>query len=268
MYRKLVSGVLFAFVLLSIIVSCSSPEPTPTPTDIPSTSTPAPSPTPTPVPVPTIAGNEWDMLTFGDSRTALATWSEMYAEFIKEDLGVDVQIRDRAERGEVSERLLERIQNFETLREEIRDAEIITILTTDSAGYDIFVYNLFSGGCRTEEFERILEEFISEIYSLREGNPTIMRLLEHYNFTGVSKAHLEYFDIRKDCAEEYNAVTRSIAEEYRILVVPIYATFNGSTGEENPDDKGYLSDGMHLSTEGDAVVADLLRDLGYDPILP
>jgi hypothetical protein len=45
--------------------------------------------------------------------------------------------------------------------------------------------------------------------------------------------------------------------------------FNGLDGNESPEDKGYLyDDGFFVSNDGDEVIASLLRDLGYDPIMP
>lgn len=262
------SQVAFVFFLLLVLVACGVSESSPTPTHIPPTPTALPSPTPTAIPVPTIAGSEWELVAFGDSRTVSATWPYKFAEHIEEDLGVDVEVSNRAIGGQTSEELLELIQLIEPLRKQIREAEIVTILTLDKAGILIFAYNRFINDCSTEEYQTILEEIIVEIFTLRKDNPTIVRLLEHYNFPGTSKDAFDYFDIRKACFEQYNTIIHTVAEKYGILVVPIYESFNGSSGFENPDDKGFLSDGLHLSQEGDVVIADLFRERGYAPIVP
>ena len=46
----------------------------------------------------------------------------------------------------------------------------------------------------------------------------------------------------------------------------MYLAFNGPDGDEDPHDKGYIAaDGLHANDTGYAVLAGLLRDLGYQP---
>jgi len=45
-------------------------------------------------------------------------------------------------------------------------------------------------------------------------------------------------------------------------------SFDGPDKNENPGEKGYLRDGIHTNPSDDAVIADLLRDIGYDPVVP
>ncbi len=93
-------------------------------------------------------------------------------------------------------------------------------------------------------------------------------MIEHYNFPGVNERSLVHFEAKNRCTKVYNEIVHSVADKYGIRVVPLYEAFNGPDGNENPGEKGYLRDGIHTNPAGDAVIADLLRDLGYDPVHP
>jgi lysophospholipase L1-like esterase len=260
-YKRLFAQLIGLNLALLLFVSCQTSQKTPLLTF-------TPIPTVAPTPVPTDAQIEWNLLTFGDSRTGHATWPKLLAGFIEADLGVDVRLNNRAGGGQVSEELLERLRENERERQLSREADFLTILTMNQAGTRPLNGNDFSKGCPTAEYEIILEEIIKEILTLREGNPFVFRLLEHYNYPGVSPVAEDLFSERKACFEQYNQSIHALAEKYNILVVPVYAAFNGPTGDENPDEKGYISDGIHLSPAGDIVIADLFREMGYEPRVP
>jgi lysophospholipase L1-like esterase len=63
-----------------------------------------------------------------------------------------------------------------------------------------------------------------------------------------------------------NAIVHQVAEEYGILVAPLYLAFDGPAGDQDPE--GYLEDGIHTNAAGDAIIADLLRGPGYEPAAP
>jgi hypothetical protein len=45
--------------------------------------------------------------------------------------------------------------------------------------------------------------------------------------------------------------------------------FNGPDLDEDPSDKGYLyGGGQHPNQEGIALMAELIRELGYEPLAP
>jgi lysophospholipase L1-like esterase len=58
-----------------------------------------------------------------------------------------------------------------------------------------------------------------------------------------------------------------IATRYDIPVARVYRDFNGPNGDENPADKGYIAaDGMHNNGAGALRIAEILRELGYEPL--
>ena len=261
--------------LLFLLVACGGPPQTPTVPLLPShTSTPAlmatlpptPSPTVTPTVVPEEPKAEWVLMTFGDSRTGWAHWPNTLSDYIEEDLDVAVKLKNRGSGGQISTELLDDIRDSDYLREYLSEAEMVLILTIDHDGYAIVGFNDYERECSTLKYEALLEDIVKEIIALREPNPLALRLLEHYNFPGIGDATIEGFDIRKACFEKYNASIHAVADRYGIPVVPVYEAFNGPDGDDNPDEKGYLSDGLHLAQPGDKVIADLVREIGYEPI--
>jgi lysophospholipase L1-like esterase len=49
----------------------------------------------------------------------------------------------------------------------------------------------------------------------------------------------------------------------------VYDAFNGPNHDQDPRDKGYIgSDGMHTNETGQDIIADLLRELGYEYSVP
>jgi lysophospholipase L1-like esterase len=60
-----------------------------------------------------------------------------------------------------------------------------------------------------------------------------------------------------------------IATQYGIPVARVYRDFNGPNGDQDPGDKGYIAaDGFHNNDAGARRMAELLRELGYEPLAP
>jgi hypothetical protein len=52
-------------------------------------------------------------------------------------------------------------------------------------------------------------------------------------------------------------------------VARVYQDLNGPNGDQDPGDKGYLAaDGFHNNDAGARRIAELLRQLGYEPLAP
>ena len=65
----------------------------------------------------------------------------------------------------------------------------------------------------------------------------------------------------------YEHMARSCAES-GILVLDLYQLYDGPYADPNLPEIAGAGDGVHVSDEGDAVIASLLRKLGYDPVHP
>ena len=53
-----------------------------------------------------------------------------------------------------------------------------------------------------------------------------------------------------------------------IPVLDLYALYDSPNADPSLPDLAGTGDGVHISNEGDAVIADLLRDLGYGFVEP
>ena len=212
--------------------------------------------------------SELDYVAFGDSRTRGTTWPDIWIKSIEADLGVKVNFNNWAFNGQPSEKILSKLRENEKVKKELSEAEIVTVFTSDQIGIEMFTFNRYLDDCPNEVYKSLLEEIVEEIFSLRGDNSTIVRMIEHYNFPGVTERSLVHFEAKNRCTKVYNEIVHSVGDKYGIPVLPLYEALNGPDGNENPGEKGYLRDGVHTNPSGDAVIADLLRDLGYDPVHP
>ena len=215
-----------------------------------------------------VSGTEWDYVALGDSRMSVTSYPDNYAAHIEADLGVKVNLQNKAYGNYADSTLLYHIRNDDLWREEISEAEVVTILTIDAFLFtELYSSNPCVGGY-VEDFGKNLDDIISEIYSLRGRRKTIIRLIDNYHF--YVNVHIErgVFETKKMCVKAYNDRLHEVASKYDIPVVPLYLAFNGPNGEEDPDEKGYFIDGINTNETGDIIIADLLRELGYEPLAP
>ena len=209
----------------------------------------------------------WEYIALGDMRTASADWPYLYANHIEEDLGVRVTVLNKASISQTSVTLLELVRNLEPLREAIRKAEVVTVWTGGHMVEETLIRHYQP--CHSEgvdAFGRDLDSIIFEILALRRGKPTIIRLLEFYQFRVAVLRELNLLDEKKACLIAYNEQIHQVASKYRIPVAPVHQAFNGINGNEDSEEKGYQSTVYAFSREGDECIADLLSQLGYDPI--
>ncbi len=65
----------------------------------------------------------------------------------------------------------------------------------------------------------------------------------------------------------YEHMARSCADQ-GIPVLDLYALYDGPKANPSLPAIASTGDGVHVSNEGDAVIANLLRDLGYEFVKP
>jgi lysophospholipase L1-like esterase len=76
------------------------------------------------------------------------------------------------------------------------------------------------------------------------------------------------FEEYRRCVAALDAAILQVGKEHGILVADTGVALNGPNHDEDPFDKGYLSDGIHENDAGAQVVADVFRKLGYEPLIP
>jgi lysophospholipase L1-like esterase len=226
----------------------------------------------------------WDMVVLGDSLVAddYSVLPEAYAVLIGEDLGVEVEIQNLAVGGETTRSLLTNVQKYPWYREPLQEAEIVLISV---GGGDLpCMERRFFGGdecggaenqdClrqQLEESQADWDALLAEIASLADPRETLIRpiipgVLEYY--ARVYKDQPEDVVAYKSYAVAlYEHMARSCAER-GIPVLDLYALYDGPDADPSLPALAGTGDGVHVSNEGDAVIAGLLRKLGYDPVAP
>jgi len=267
MYYKKMFPLLTSLTIVSVLLAaCGTGQPTPIPTQVPPTATSVPAPTATPTLSVTESVTEWDLVVFGDSRTGMGQWPGMYADHIENDLDIKVNLHYKHEGGQDSDALLANLREDDKLRALVREAEVVTVWTGGQRAKSAYTSKGMSCDRLLEAMDRDLGAIVVEILTLRGTNETIIHLFEDYHFQFEHQKELGFFEDKKACVEGVNAIVHQVAAEYGTLVVPVYTAFNGPEGDQDPE--GYLEDGIHTNATGDAIIADLLRELGYGDAAP
>jgi lysophospholipase L1-like esterase len=273
-HKRLLSQVMGLVVAGLLLAACGAPQPTPTPVP------PTPPPTLTPVPpTPTSASAlpEWDYIALGDYMVGMYdSFAVPYAAHIEADLGVKVRLNKSWARAVMtSGALLGRLRTNQNMRDAISEAEIVTLVIGGNDLIDPMEPD-GHGGCdgedttdclrdRLESFRVNYDAIIAELFTLCSPK-TIIRTMTYYY------GSLADYGFDGDLRPFYGPVNDHViqaASEHNIPVALVHLAFNGPDGNEDPADKGYLSDdGLHPNEVGAALIADLHRELGYEFTCP
>jgi lysophospholipase L1-like esterase len=217
---------------------------------------------------------EWDYVALGDS----VTWGmpDRYAEMIEEDLGVTVVVHGKMVASDHSRRLLERLRTDTRLRQDLRQADVITLqIPFNILGAPIGFFMGSPDACggadnqdclreALELFEADIEGIIAEIVSLRSPSEALIRTQDQYMFLVGEQKEAEVFEVTNAYWREANAHIRAVASAHGIPVAQVYDAFMGESGAEDPVDLGLVSDGFHTTPKGGALMAECFHDLGYE----
>jgi hypothetical protein len=119
-----------------------------------------------------------------------------------------------------------------------------------------------------EKYRPRFEALFSQIAARRDGEPTILRAINRYNdWIGWDKANLGPDENRQTKGDprplERDAVRA--AEANGFVCADIYRAFNGPNGLE-PSGPLLAGDSTHPSDRGNELIADVLADLGFEPL--
>ncbi|MGD8902265.1 MAG: GDSL-type esterase/lipase family protein [Anaerolineae bacterium] len=225
----------------------------------------------------------WDMVVLGDSLVAddYSTLPEAYAALIEEDLGVKVEIQNLAVGGESTRSLLTNVQKYPWYREPIQEAEIVLISV---GGGDLprmekrFFVDKDCGGtdnqdCLRQQLEESHAEWdtlLDEIASLADPGETLIRPI----IPGILEFYARVYKDQPEDVEVYNSYVVAMYEymaescaERGIPVLDLYALYDGPDADPSLPDIADRGDGVHVSDQGDAVIAQLLSEMGYEPLI-
>ena len=206
----------------------------------------------------------WDYVILG-SYLETCGWTENYGDYIETNLGVTIVRHDYMWPSQLASMLLENLQNKEELRDDIINAEVITIGIGHADMYYATSYAPHLINEKLKTFRETYDAILSEILSLNNSTDTIIRVMDFYWPYARSHKDSGIYEDTKRYWMEFNKCIAEVAEKHGILVAQVFLAMNGVHGDDDPNEKGYLaSDGIHLSDEGYWVVAQLFRELGYE----
>lgn len=232
---------------------------------------------------------EWDLVYISDS----SGWgvAEKLAENIERDTGKTVHLHDYALAELPATRVLEALQTvptslsdirFKSFQADITEAEMIVFFANPRGdaskggirgGMEVCI--AYGAGqlpkdCTLQLYKPYIENLKAiyvRILELRNGKPTIIRAVDFYN-PAISQHRQRNMETEcTECWETFNTAVQEAADAFDIPFVSVYDAFNGIEHNEDPRDKGYIgSDGIHTSELGKQIIADLLSEVGYQPI--
>ena len=230
---------------------------------------------------PTPSTLTYDYVALGDSTPAGfdvdTAYVDYYAEYIESDLGVPVNVLNWARSGQTAHSLLYALQDISDLRDDISEAEIITIWTgwNDLQGLVGQYRSGDCGGldnlnCIREKVDRLnadIDAIIGEILTLRSLDNTLILIANVGNpFVESWEAVGILDELREPLVEVWVHHIEQAATDYGIVFVDSYSVLNGPNGDEAVPDE--LSIGVHFSERGHRLLADLHRAAGYGPLEP
>jgi hypothetical protein len=242
--------------------------PIPTSTSIPAAASPT-SP-------PTTEAQEWDYVAIGESITVGMT--HRYAKILEQDLGVAIVLHDWQFPNAHSSNLLEKLRSNEQLRQDLQEAEVITLniplgviasaMRTYAFGEPGDCGGVDNQDCIQEAFSIYMtdtEEIIAEIVSLRRPSEALIRIMDTWQLKVRETKETGSFEMYNAYWREANDHIVEVATSYGIPVARIFDAFMGEDGVEDPRDLGLVgSDGLHPIQDGIDLMAEIFRNLGYD----
>jgi hypothetical protein len=194
--------------------------------------------------------------------------AERYAADLEHDLGVKVSLRDESIGSAYSSDLSSQVRTDSRIRAELREADVITLnvplgitrrcLVTSPAAYSRCMASL------VPEYKRDVEAIFAALVALRPASTALIRATDTWQFAYRTMHQRGLYAPTTRYWQKYNAIVHQVASRYQIPVARAYDAINGPTGSKDPLAAGYvISDEVHLTSKGAALLANLYRDFGY-----
>jgi lysophospholipase L1-like esterase len=249
-------------------------------------------PGPATAPTATLAPAEPSTLDPGDGPLVYVTMGHsllvsphpgamrLYARMLEEDLDVAVELRDHTRGGQRADDFLHGLRNDVALRSDLADADVVLVLIPNGEWAETAPIVFGADGhdptecggddglqCFRDtitEYEVMVDEILAELMTIVDPSETLVRITDFYVFTpgDIDATVIERIGPLWHQAQEHVAAA---AARYGLPVAQVYDDFMGSTGTEQPETKGLVSDdGIHPTAAGAERMADLVRELGYE----
>ena len=236
----------------------------------------------------------WDLVYISDSTG----WgvADEYAARIEQDLGVQVEVHDLWGPGLSARKILDALRgeyrwtdlsyNFIEPVSFIEEAEVIVVygdwLDSQTAEHpwdwncalwyepNRLCQETTSCGAETfAQYESDLADIFEEIFAIRGGKPVILRTADWYLPWGPLETWraCSQEQICKQCLLNCSDAIHRVADEYGVPVAGLYKAFSGSDLSLDMP-REFFRDEVNPSAKGATAIADVLADLGYEPVAP
>jgi lysophospholipase L1-like esterase len=287
---KMFTNRLFHLLIVTVflaITACTPQVELPTATPLPTT-TPLPTSTPTP----------WTLVVVGDSIPfnnpndcpGCTGFVDRYAKAIIEATGHPVKVQNLSQHNNLQiDGLLQELKTDGTRRDALANADIIIVAIAhndiawnrnddpcDGPTGDNPDWSKFNASCAAaaaEIFRPKYESLYTQIATMRAGKPTIFRTINRYNdwigtkYSDGSEVPSEAAKPTREVLDAWDAMICKAATLNGFMCADIYHAFNGSDGL-TPSSDLLAKDWTHPSDKGNEVIARVLVDLGFAPLVP
>ncbi|MFO7960253.1 MAG: SGNH/GDSL hydrolase family protein [Nitriliruptoraceae bacterium] len=215
-------------------------------------------------------------LTFSGSPTFINQYSAM----LEEDFGVEVARLSRTVGGQRTDDFLEQLRSNDRLREDLADADVITLLIPNDEWAEPFQTALGVDGrdpsdCGGDDNQQCLrdvidaykqqvDEIFDELTAIVDPSETLVRVHDFYQFH--TNGTQEDFDIMYPYWREAQEYVEQVAGQHGLPVAQVFDDFMGTDGAYvDLVAEGLVDpDGVHPTAEGAERMATLVHDLGYE----
>jgi lysophospholipase L1-like esterase len=219
----------------------------------------------------------WSYVALGDDNAAPIgvgddSYVEYFAEYLREDLGVDLEVHNYGKSHGPAGRLLDLLRTDSEMRQAIADANVITIWIGDNdifTLHDRFVYESFELEDNLDYIRKKvgqindnIDGILDEILALNPSEETRIMIAENvlsYYYYLPWKEHGCFDGLQK---EIYGALQEHLikaASERGIIVVHTYQIINGPLGDRDIEEL-YQLNGWIFNKEGHRLIADAHRE--------
>lgn len=205
----------------------------------------------------------------------------LYADMLEERFGVEVDHRDHTIGGDDAEALLERMRTNERLRQDLSEAQAVTLMFP----IDHWVSPMQTAGgyqgkdpalCGGDDNQQCLRDaavthkqhvdaILEELTLQCPPTEVLIRIADTYMIhtrDKISAGTLDFIIPYWRDAQEY---IEEAAEGHGIPVAQVFDALMGPDGLDDPQEKGLmLDDQEHPNEAGARLMADLVDALGYD----
>ncbi len=209
------------------------------------------------------------------------SFNARYAAMLEEDFSVDVEVRRHTVGGQRTADFLEQLRTNDRLREDLGEADVVTLLIPNDEWAEPFStagglggrdpsdcggeYNLHCLRDVIDSYKQQVDEIFDELTALVDPAETLIRVQDFYQFM-TNATTPETFDVLYPYWHEGQEYVEQVAGQHGIPVAQVFDDFMGTDGlyVDLVADGLVQPDGVHPTAEGAGRMATLVHDLGYD----